>query len=223
MKVSRRVVQAAFKKHAAGTNRARNEYNATHFRGARAGTTHRGESLFLSLENFGRMVDDFKGRGLEPMTANDMRLLWQRCDGGKCSKFMDLVFIADDEGQDAFSDVGFENGLSNALRSKRTTSVDVGPFDRSRSGERYVPAPSPAHMPSILSYRQCRTTVCPPTKFDPALITRSGKKPNARLEIDHVFGFRAEAETNNLYTTADGCLLFAVAAVIVVHGGFGWG
>ena len=180
--VSRRVVQAAFRRHAQGANRARNEHNAS-FRGAVKGAGHKGDSLFLSLPNFTKMVDEFKGKGIQPMSPNDMRLLWQRADGGKCSKFMDLVFIEDEEGQTAYADVGFENGLSNALRGTRPTTVDIGPFDRSRFGERYVPAPSPAHMPTVLSYRQCRTTVCPPSKFDPTLITRSGKIPNATLEI----------------------------------------
>jgi WD40 repeat protein len=67
-----------------------------------------------------------------------------------------------------------------------------------------------------LKYAQCRTTVSPPTDFDPASIPRSAQTPASALSLAHAAGFSANLPCPNLSASAEGCLIFAAAAVVVV-------
>lgn len=158
------------------------------------------------------------------------------CLQGRYGAFADLVFSASDSHQPAnaakpsapsggpggsaepcgVSKRLFRNGLAAAVReSGGAVTTVMGPFDRKRSGVREIAVSSKAALPRSIRYPECRTTVSPPTDFDPALITRSGLAPSATLSLSHVFGFSGSLPSN-LWGSSHGCLVFAAAAVVVV-------
>ncbi len=113
--------------------------------------------------------------------------------------------------------LGFERGLIEGSRKAPAPAPTPGPFDRTRSGERLIVPPPRAKMPASIKYPQSRTTVSPPSDLDPALVTRSGKTPAEKMNLQHVFGFNGAVPTPALYAAADGALVFPVACVVVVH------
>ena len=119
--------------------------------------------------------------------------------------------------QNPTAELGFERGLIEGSRKAPDAAPMQGPFDRHRSGERQIVPPPKAKLPKSIKYPQSRTTVSPPSDLEPSLVTRSGKAPKERLELEHVFGFNGEVATPALHVAADGALVFPVACVVVVH------
>ena len=73
------------------------------------------------------------------------------------------------------------------------------------------------HHDGKILYPKCRTTVFPPTEFDGRNVVRSGKAPDAELELDHVYGYAGLDNTApNIFYLGTGEIVYYTAAVGVV-------
>ncbi|KAL1499369.1 hypothetical protein AB1Y20_011576 [Prymnesium parvum] len=103
-------------------------------------------------------------------------------------------------------------------------TVFYGPFDRGsgrkgeqRRGVRRVDPP--AVLPTMMKYRFCRTPLLLPAAFDPALITRSARRPSLALRRAFVHGYNGLGRHNrspNVFESHDGRLVYSVASLGVV-------
>jgi len=67
-------------------------------------------------------------------------------------------------------------------------------------------------------YPPCRTGVHTPTDWDPALAVRSATIPDARLRLEHVYGYDGVTSTSrNVFYTADGDVVYSTAGLCVVY------
>eukprot|EP00879_Flechtneria_rotunda_P030506 GHRR01033144.1.p1 GENE.GHRR01033144.1~~GHRR01033144.1.p1 ORF type:complete len:307 (+),score=82.64 GHRR01033144.1:162-1082(+) len=79
-------------------------------------------------------------------------------------------------------------------------------------------AGQPAKHTGKIIYPECKSGVWPPSNWDPSLAARSSKLPEARLELDFVYGYDAHrATSNNLWVNCAGHLVTYAAAVGIVH------
>lgn len=79
-------------------------------------------------------------------------------------------------------------------------------------------AGQPAAFQGKMLYAQCRTGVFPPSNWDPALAARSAQVPEARLTLEHVYGYGAPGVMSaNLFVTDTEQVAFFTAGVGVVH------
>eukprot|EP00948_MAST-09A_sp_MAST-9A-sp1_P000368 g368.t1 len=97
--------------------------------------------------------------------------------------------------------------------------VQENPFDYKGKGERFIMPPKPEDIPDKIVYRFSKTPVCPPSAFDPRLVTRSALKPAASLEREWIHGYQGKSESHyqNIFQSSEGELVYYVAAVVVVY------
>ena len=73
------------------------------------------------------------------------------------------------------------------------------------------------HHDGKIIYPKCRSTVFPPSEFDARNVARSGKAPDAELELDHVYGYAGLNNTApNIFYLGTGEICYYTAAVGVV-------
>ncbi|KAF5837534.1 hypothetical protein DUNSADRAFT_4227 [Dunaliella salina] len=69
-----------------------------------------------------------------------------------------------------------------------------------------------------IRYQFCHKPVFPPTNWDGSLALRSAQKPKAGLQLEFVYGYAGKLNTcNNMFWTADGKIVYYVAAVGIVY------
>ena len=71
-------------------------------------------------------------------------------------------------------------------------------------------------VPRRMRYRYSRTSVQPPSGWDPADMSRSAHTPDANLELEWVYGNNGRIN-KNLYFSARGELIYCVAAVAIIY------
>ena len=59
--------------------------------------------------------------------------------------------------------------------------------------------PAASAIPQRITYRYSRTSVNPPSGFDPNLVTMSGREPVSDLTLQSVEGFKGDGSGCNLY------------------------
>ena len=70
------------------------------------------------------------------------------------------------------------------------------------------------HHDGKIIYPKCRSTVFPPSEFDARNVARSGKAPDAELELDHVYGYAGVNNTApNMFYLGTGEVCYYTAAV----------
>ena len=120
-------------------------------------------------------------------------------------------------------------GRESASRLDRADGPSLfhGPFDRGdgkpgtkRAGARHVAALPADQIPSMVKYSRCRTPLLVPADFQGGQLTRSALRPAMRLERRLVHGYNGLGKHNrspNLFTLADGRLLFCTAALAILE------
>jgi|UniRef100_A0A7S4LG85 microtubule-associated protein-like 6 len=127
-----------------------------------------------------------------------------------------------DDGEGAGDAAGYESGdeefdrvgaLSHAAMQKE----DEPPIDATEKGEKDVDfdAEPTEEERNFMSVKPWLGAMCPPTDFkkDPAL----DEAPSVKLELEHVYGYRARTCRNNVYWIDDNTIVYFAAAVGIVH------
>jgi hypothetical protein len=78
----------------------------------------------------------------------------------------------------------------NALLSAPSRLLGMEPiFDAAEAGKHGFDAGDDFTHDGKIIYPKCRSTVFPPSEFDPKNVVRSSKAPSATLELEHVYGY----------------------------------
>eukprot|EP00943_MAST-04B_sp_MAST-4B-sp1_P004168 g4168.t1 len=177
----------------------------------------------LRRRDFGFVVRAFTENGTKPMTEDEVTTLWRATQGGDRDLLNSLLFPPTGPGGKLImrkatgrSDEEFQKLLQLQQQEEDRPEVLQGPFDRGHFGNRVVEPINKGSVPLRMRYRYSRTSVQPPSGWDPVDMTRSAKAPDAELELEWIYGCNGRVP-NNLYFSARGNLVYAVAAVVVVY------
>ena len=106
----------------------------------------------------------------------------------------------------------------NALLSAPSRLLGMEPiFDAAEAGKHGFDAGDDFAHDGKIIYPKCRSTVFPPSEFDPRNVTRSSKAPSAELELEHCYGYAGlENTAPNLFYLTTGEVVYYTAALGVV-------
>ena len=106
----------------------------------------------------------------------------------------------------------------NALLSAPSRLLGMEPiFDAAEAGKHGFDAGDDFTHDGKIIYPKCRSTVFPPSEFDPKNVVRSSKAPSATLELEHVYGYAGlENTAPNLFYLTSGEVVYYTAALGVV-------
>ena len=106
----------------------------------------------------------------------------------------------------------------NALLSAPSRLLGMEPiFDAAEAGKHGFDAGDDFAHDGKIIYPKCRSTVFPPSEFDPRNVTRSSKAPSAELELEHCYGYAGLDNTApNLFYLTTGEVVYYTAALGVV-------
>ena len=106
----------------------------------------------------------------------------------------------------------------NALLSAPSRLLGMEPiFDAAEAGKHGFDTGDDFTHDGKIIYPKCRSTVFPPSEFDPKNVVRSSKAPSATLELEHVYGYAGlENTAPNLFYLTSGEVVYYTAALGVV-------
>jgi len=106
----------------------------------------------------------------------------------------------------------------NALLSAPSRLLGMEPiFDAAEAGKHGFDAGDDFAHDGKIIYPKCRSTVFPPSEFDPRNVTRSSKAPSAELRLEHCYGYAGLDNTApNLFYLTTGEVVYYTAALGVV-------
>eukprot|EP00949_MAST-11_sp_MAST-11-sp1_P004136 g4136.t1 len=163
----------------------------------------------LSCKDFGFALRAFNPAGAEPLSENDVVMLWRSCSGGDPDLFLQHTFARRrQKGEDIFYQR--QDGKSGR------PEVAWGPFDSAHYGERVVQPIESGSVPMRMRYRYSRTPVQPPSSWDTSEMTKSAQLPPAELRLERIYGANGSI-SNSLCVSSRGELVFPIAATVVVQ------
>lgn len=166
------------------------------------------DSKSLGLADFGHAMRAFGAEGQPALTDDNILSVWRFCDGGDRESTTATLFPTHRKPGAPIDD---PMGLLPAR-----PNVAKGPIDQFHFGERKVdPVPITA-LPIRMRYRYSKTPVQPPTDWDSSVASRSATAPQARLDLEWVYGHNGSKRAN-MHVSATGELLYHKAAVVVVQ------
>eukprot|EP00945_MAST-04E_sp_MAST-4E-sp1_P000695 g695.t1 len=182
-----------------------------------------GNHARLRRRDFGFVLRAFTENGTKPMTDEEVTSLWRSTNGGNKTLLSNLLFPPRGHGsrsrpqkQDGRTAEEYEALLALQYEDDERPVVLQGPFDQGHYGERVVKPISKGEVPQRMKYRYSRTSVQPPSGWDPADMARSAKTPDADLELEWVYGCNGRSP-HNFHLSAAGELVYNIAAVVVVY------
>ncbi len=177
----------------------------------------------LRRRDFGFVLRAFTENGTKPMTEDEVTTLWRSCQGGDRELLTSLLFPPTGPGGRLIlkqakgrSDEDFQKLLQLQQQEENRPEVLQGPFDRGHFGDRMVEPIDQGSVPMRMRYRYSRTSVQPPTGWNPVDMSRSATTPDVDLELEWVYGSNGRVN-NNLHFSARGELVYCIAAVVVIY------
>ena len=181
-----------------------------------------GDRSRLRRRDFGFVVRAFTENGTKPMTEDEVTTLWRACNGGDRKLLTNMLFPSKGaKGKPAMKQDAWRTGQVEEvvrLQDEDNSRPEVlqGPFDRGHFGDRMVEPIAKGSVPRRMRYRYSRTSVQPPSGWDPADMSRSAHTPDVNLELEWVYGNNGRIN-KNLYFSARGELIYCVAAVAIIY------
>jgi WD40 repeat protein/Ca2+-binding EF-hand superfamily protein len=182
-----------------------------------------GSGARLHRRDFGFAIRAFTETGTKPMDDAEINALWHVTEGGDKDMLINLLFPPRGPGgrlvvqkMKGRSTEEYEALMAMQYEDDLRPEVLTGPFDSGHFGERAVEPISQGEVPKRMRYRYSRTSVQPPSGWDPVDMARSGKRPDVDLELEWVYGCNGRC-SNSFHATSTGELIYNIAAVVVVY------
>jgi hypothetical protein len=175
-------------------------------------------SGFVEEEDFGLALRRFQPQslGVGRLSPNEIADLHKACVG-RYYDFVDSLYREGPKGQAEKEMAGTMQSTKRTGTGNRSSNRDTnkagagserprlgkGPFDKNPhnrgKGPRIVKPLPWEKVPRLLQYKNCNSTVSPPSQWNPKDMTRSALEPKAKLSLAHVYGYRGTHDSANLF------------------------